>query len=182
MRTAMLLLAAGALALTGCRNWEERHTGGVVLGGATGAALGALVGSAAGNWGKGAVIGAGAGALTGYLVAESTRPRFSRPPRRYEVEHREVVYRSDPPSEADRRQADAEAYFQRGLWAEDEMEAERLFKKSIDLYPSPPAYNNLGLIYIRRGEREEARRMWRKALDLDPDYHPARENLRRLNW
>ena len=182
--TRCVLLTLLILTLTllpGCRSWDERNTGGVVLGTAAGAGLGALIGGAAGNWGKGAVIGAGAGALTGYVISESSKPRPRPPVRYYEPERRTVVYRDPPPSSADIRKADAEDLFQRGLWASSEADAEYWFLKSLDLYPTPAAYNNLGLLYLKQGKRDRARDMWERATRLDPSYRPAHENLERLD-
>ena len=67
MRTPMLTIAlTGILVLSGCAGMsdtERRTTGG----GALGAAGGAIIGSFSGHAGEGALIGAGVGALGGYL-------------------------------------------------------------------------------------------------------------------
>jgi DNA-binding NtrC family response regulator len=51
-------------------------------------------------------------------------------------------------------------------------------KKAIALDPSrPQAFNLLGAIYEIQGERHEAMNNYRVALDLDPTYQPAWQNL-----
>ncbi|MCX6348985.1 MAG: tetratricopeptide repeat protein, partial [Candidatus Aureabacteria bacterium] len=42
------------------------------------------------------------------------------------------------------------------------------------------AYNNAGLCYLKMNRPALARRMWERALSIDPFYRPARENLSRL--
>lgn len=69
----------------------------------------------------------------------------------------------------------------RGLQAfqrQKESEAERLFKQALELEPrAKEAYNNLGTIYSRRGELEQAKVMLHKALEIDPTYVFPRGNL-----
>jgi lipoprotein NlpI len=75
--------------------------------------------------------------------------------------------------------AEAEEEFRQGMWATDDAAAEAHFKRSIELHPTPAAYNNLGLLYLREGQTERAKQMWQRALELDPTYEPARRNLDR---
>lgn len=42
------------------------------------------------------------------------------------------------------------------------------------------ALNGLAILYAQAGRFETARTQWQKALAIDPNYRPARENLRRL--
>lgn len=42
------------------------------------------------------------------------------------------------------------------------------------------AYYNLGLIYENKNLKEDARRMYEKALSIDSDYKLAREHLNKL--
>jgi tetratricopeptide (TPR) repeat protein len=49
--------------------------------------------------------------------------------------------------------------------------AETLFQRMLELEPqAKEAYNNLGTIYARRGEHEQAQVMFRAALEIDPAY------------
>ena len=43
------------------------------------------------------------------------------------------------------------------------------------------AYTNLGNAYFKQGEKEEARRAWERALELDPANEKASRNLKRLD-
>jgi tetratricopeptide (TPR) repeat protein len=58
-------------------------------------------------------------------------------------------------------------------WLEQAIEAERYEAR---VYP----WANLGRIYAGRGDRTEAIRCFRKALDEQPGYHPALHMLERL--
>jgi hypothetical protein len=156
------LVAVSLLWLPACSSWENRHTKGVAIGGLAGGGLGALVGSALGSWGWGAVIGVGAGALAGYIIADSSASEPAR-----------------TTGTADRRAAEADQYFVQARKAQTAAESEYYLKRSIELRPTAAAYNNLGLLYLQSGDRARAQEMWQKALDLDPGYVPARENLDR---
>ena len=55
-----------------------------------------------------------------------------------------------------------------------------VIKETIGLDPSrPEAFNLLGGLHEIAGQRSEAMKNYRVALDLDPTYRPARENLQR---
>lgn len=59
-------------------------------------------------------------------------------------------------------------------------EATPLLKKAISLNPnSPEAYNLLGAIYELTGALDQAQKMYRAALAVDPSYRPAESNLHR---
>jgi tetratricopeptide (TPR) repeat protein len=47
---------------------------------------------------------------------------------------------------------------------------------------SPEIHNNLGGAHLRRGEFDEARTEFRKALALDPNNADARLETKRLGW
>lgn len=165
-RIVALLLAVGLiLPLSGCSSWESRHTKGVAIGGLAGGGLGALAGSALGSWGWGAVIGVGAGALAGYIIAEASGPDASEAPRGLSAD--------------ERAEGEADKYFVQARKAKTAAESEYYLKRSIELKPTAAAYNNLGLLYLQNGERERAVSMWEMALDIDPGYVPAKENLGR---
>ena len=42
------------------------------------------------------------------------------------------------------------------------------------------AHTNLARVYLQKGMREKARKALRQALDVNPEYEPARELLRRI--
>lgn len=44
-----------------------------------------------------------------------------------------------------------------------------------------PALNNLGVTLERKGNKDEARVQYEKALNINPEFEPARNNLQRLN-
>jgi tetratricopeptide (TPR) repeat protein len=61
---------------------------------------------------------------------------------------------------------------------DDQEQAERLFRRALALDPrAKEAYNNLGVIYGRRGEHERAKEMYRAVLEIDPTYAFPRCNL-----
>ena len=60
----------------------------------------------------------------------------------------------------------------------DREQAERLYQRALDLEPrATDAYNNLGVIYARRGDHERAKEMYRAALEVNPLYVFSRSNL-----
>lgn len=70
--TTLAVCAAAALTLTGCANMNETQQG-TAKGAAIGAGLGGLLGAATGGSkriGSGAILGAGAGALGGYIWSQ----------------------------------------------------------------------------------------------------------------
>jgi arylsulfatase A-like enzyme/Tfp pilus assembly protein PilF len=59
--------------------------------------------------------------------------------------------------------------------------AEQQFAEMVRLgYQVAPAQYNLGVIAVRRGDRAEAARRFRQALDADPGFKPAREALAKI--
>lgn len=85
----------------------------------------------------------------------------------------EATLRIDP---EDAWALEAKAYYQ---YLQEDLEgAERTWQRFIELYPeSPAAYNNLALVYKRRGDygREEA--LYRQCLAMTPDDTTAMTNL-----
>ncbi len=161
-----VLAAAVLVTAPGCSGWS-RGAKGATIGGLGGAGLGALVGSTLGSWGWGAVIGAGAGALAGYIIAEATAPDEAPP--------------SAGLSERERsRAAEADRYFDLARHASSQQESEYYLKKSIEVKPSAAAYNNLGLVYLQAGDRRRATEAWENAVALEPGYRPAAENLAKV--
>ena len=68
------------------------------------------------------------------------------------------------------------------LKAGDDTEAEKLFLKALELEESDVLYNNLGTIFFRRKNYGKAKEFYRKALDINPDYQVARENIALANF
>ena len=59
--------------------------------------------------------------------------------------------------------------------------AQAQFEAMIALgYQPAPAHYNLGVIAFRRGDRDEAGRRYKLALQADPQFKPAREALAKL--
>lgn len=150
----------------GC-TFNERNSRGTAGGAAIGAGAGALIGAATGSWWQGALFGAGTGALIGYAV--SSEPET---PRSYTS--------SDRAREDARRRDDAERQFRLGMDARDSATAEYHLKQSVAIYPTPHAWNNLGLIQLQAGDKGAARTSFRNAIELDPRYDPALKNLEKL--
>jgi len=63
-------------------------------------------------------------------------------------------------------------------------EAAQVSRKAMKAEPDEPeAYNLLGGMYELKGNWQNAQKFYRMALDLDPTYEPARENLERTtSW
>ena len=60
-------------------------------------------------------------------------------------------------------------------------QATRLFSKSLRLYPTDVwALNNRGLAYMKMGKPDVARQDFEAALAIDPEFDPARRNLKSL--
>lgn len=62
-----------------------------------------------------------------------------------------------------------------------EVESLPHFREAVRLEPSNPgALNSLGIACAQAGRFDEARAAWARALEIDPEYQQARENLRLL--
>jgi tetratricopeptide (TPR) repeat protein len=59
-------------------------------------------------------------------------------------------------------------------------EAEQHFLRSLQIYETPIANYNLAIVFHVTDRPAQAIEFYRRALVLDPDYQPARENLRLL--
>ena len=68
------------------------------------------------------------------------------------------------------------------LKAERDTEAEALFQKALEQGESDVLYNNMGTIFFRRKDYKKAKEFFRRALDINPDYQPARENIALANF
>ena len=68
-----------------------------------------------------------------------------------------------------------------GLLAGGELEAaERGLRRTIEAGSSPAAHDLLGVVLARQGRPGEAEAEFQRALELFPDFFPARQNLARL--
>ncbi|MBR5672543.1 MAG: tetratricopeptide repeat protein [Spirochaetales bacterium] len=68
------------------------------------------------------------------------------------------------------------------LKAGRDSEAEILFQKALKMSENEVIYNNLGTIFFRRKDYRKAKEFFRKALDINPDYQTARENIALVNF
>ena len=161
---SVLMLVPASL-VAGCQNSENDKW----LGAGIGATAGALAGRALGgkkNKTGGTIIGAVIGGVAGYAIAggfgsgateeERARPEF--------------------------RQANNE--FNSGVEAKkagDDHGALGHYSAASRLTPDQPEpYNNAGLIYLGQGDRANAEANFRKALEVDPSFQPARSNLENM--
>jgi hypothetical protein len=69
------------------------------------------------------------------------------------------------------------AYSQKG----DKANAIHAFEESLRLNETPKAYFNLAVVYEAVGRIDEAAREYRMAVELDPNYTPAQEALKRVH-
>jgi len=76
------------------------------------------------------------------------------------------------------------AHFLLGYWSSRVGrldEAIAAFQQAIALYPhSPEIYNNLGIVYGQKKLYHEAIKEFKKALSLDRNFKPAKENLKKI--
>ena len=63
---------------------------------------------------------------------------------------------------------------------DDKLNAIHAFEESLRLQETPKAYFNLALVYESVGRIDEAVREYRMAAELDPNYTPAQEALKRI--
>jgi len=68
------------------------------------------------------------------------------------------------------------------LKAERDSEAEELFQKALESGESDVLCNNMGTIFFRRKNYKKAKEFYRRALDINPDYQVARENIALANF
>jgi predicted CXXCH cytochrome family protein len=81
--------------------------------------------------------------------------------------------------------ADARAQFAYGhacVVGQDHARGEKALRRALELNPYLlPAMNDLGLALVGQGRRDEARAVWRTALDVNPRLATARDNLAQLD-
>ncbi len=68
------------------------------------------------------------------------------------------------------------------LKAGRDSDAEKLFRKALEFGESEVLYNNLGTLFFHRKDYNQAKRLFHKALEINPDYHEARENIALANF
>ncbi len=199
MRVALIvLLILSLVALPACQ-MNERLSG-TVMGGVGGAVVGAAVGGFGGG-----VIGLLAGGLAGYLVGDYVADRRERgraqvfgpesqpqaafaptggqQPASYGPSGMVAGIKARAPATGTQRvdHSGARAAYQRGKSSLTAPEARVHFEESVRLDPSrPEPYNALALNALYRGDTAEAERYFRKSLEVDPNYQPARFNFERF--
>ncbi len=188
MRILLPCLLILSLAVLPACQMNERLSG-TIMGGVGGGVIGGLAGG-----GVGAVIGTAAGAAAGYLVGdyiadrrERGRPSvFGNPPGG--TPYQRPSYQGGGEMAAGvmgvkvnpREEAAREAY-ERGRKSLTSKAAREAYEQSIELDPSKPGpYNALGLNALYRGERTEAEKYFRLALEKDPNYYAAKHNLAKV--
>lgn len=175
MRTLIPCLLIVALAALPACQMNERLSGTVL-----GAVAGGAIGGATGGVG-GAAIGLAAGGITGYLVGDYIADRRERGRAEVFGDATTTAPSAVMGVKEYANDDDARLAYERGRRALTAPEARAHFEKSIRLDPTQPApYNALGLNALHRGERAEALRLFRVALQKDPGYYPAQYNLDRL--
>ena len=184
--TLLLLIIIPLATLPGCQTNPNRSPSETIVGGtAAGTGAGALIGWAAGKPGTGAAVGAAFGFLASAIQADAD----SREKKRIDEERRStrVTYverrapvREEYRSERDERRDRAYNYLYDAQRTTDRVRAESLLKKSLTEYRTPEAHTALGELYEAQRDWAGAESEYRRALDLDPGYRPADDNLQRL--
>jgi hypothetical protein len=177
-RTRFVSAALAVVTAFGATACATRRGTGAAVGAGSGAVVGGVIGSKSGSCGKGALIGAGAGALLGYVIANESDPARDRPRTVGAPPPPPPRYEAGDPNVAKKDEATRE--FQTAMAARDAVTTEYHLRRSLDAYPTPAAYNNLGLVLLNGGDKTGARENFRRALQLDPAYEPALQNLEKL--
>ncbi len=160
MKYPVLISVAMLLAACATPHQERTTTTGALIG----ATAGAVIGSQSDRTAEGAVIGGVIGGLAGAIIGDDQRASAADP--RY---HR-------------RNCPDGESFFRRAQHERNLHEKIELMQQGIRYCPNnPAAHNDLGVAYMRIGNRQQAARHFKRALQIDPYYQPARANLNRLN-
>ncbi len=111
-------------------------------------------------------------------IAQGERVRVWREGKWQEVQLRRQLITEEAESEYAPQVAELMNSGVAALQAGDLGRGEQLLRRAIELEPrAKEAYNNLGTVYARRGEHEQAKEMFRAALDVDPLYAHPRCNL-----
>jgi tetratricopeptide (TPR) repeat protein len=162
MRMATMLLLVPVL-LIGCESSNSGSWTGAGVGAVVGGVAGGVIGHQSGHKWEGALIGAAAGGAGGWFIGTE----MGSSPKAAPVDSSE--YR------------EAKSYYDQANRTDSPEEAIDLYDRSIGIEPNLPGpYNNKGLQYLKMGDEAMARQCFEDALKIDPDYAPARDNLRKL--
>ncbi len=149
------------LLLSACATQHQERT--TTTGALIGATAGAVIGSQSDRTAEGAVIGGVIGGLAGAIIGDNQQSYAAEP--RY--------HRGCP---------GGDKFFQRARRQHNMHEKIELMQQGLRYCPNnPAAHNDLGVAYMRIGNRQQAARHFKRALQIDPGYQPARANLNRLN-
>lgn len=158
--------AAGAF-LPACAGMSEsgKRTVGAVVGAGVGAVAGRAIGGKKHRT-AGTIIGAVVGGVAGYMIAgefgaNATAEERAKP----EFREAEADFRA---GESARQSGDNGAAISHYGAASAKSPGQ------------PEPYNNAGLIYLQQGDRANAEAMFRKALEVDPGFEPAKSNLKNM--
>ena len=161
MKSVITLLMI--LLLSACVTPYQQRT--TTQGAVLGAAAGAVTGAQNGNAEQGAVIGGALGALAGAVIAENRE---------------KSVYASGPRYHRRACRGGAQ-YFNRARRARNLDRKIDLLEQGLRYCPNnPAAYNDLGVALELSGDYAAARIRFERALRIDPEYYPARRNLKRM--
>lgn len=172
MRIAAALLIVLTVATTPACQMNERLSG-TIFGGVGGAVIGGVASGAGG-----VVVGGLAGALVGYLVGDYLADQRERGRASVWGSEGQVQgIRYDEPAHV----LQARAAYEKGRAARTAPEAKRWYEESLRLNPQrPEPYNMLGLNALAAQDMRGAEQYFRRALEIDPAYGPARHNHDRL--
>ncbi len=156
---------------------------GALLGAGAGAAIGHSVDRTGGS-GKGAVIGAIGGYVLGSAMEDKDTQKEAPPPPPARSKASTASAGAVTSSAYKQDCTLAQDYFQRGYDAASNADKIYYLQKGLQYCSTDVrAQNDLGVAYYQRGgthDRDRARAQFQAALQLDPGYKPARQNLNSL--
>jgi tetratricopeptide (TPR) repeat protein len=161
---AVLVLAPATFG-PGCQSKGDSQ----LLGAGLGAVAGGVAGHAIGgrkHHTAGTIIGAVVGGVGGYLIGG------------------QFGTNATPEEQASPQYRQASTEFDAGSQAHasgNEQAAVQHYQEASRLCPQDPVpYNNAGVSYLAQGDKRNAEMMFRKALEVDPEFDPAKTNLRQM--
>lgn len=157
-------LVSSAL-LPGCANPDNNKWLGAGIGAGGGAVAGRAI-AGKGHGLAGAVIGGVVGGVAGYAIAGGFGSKAT------------TEQKADPKYQRANQEFDA------GVQAKqsgNDQAALQHYQAATRLAPEQPEpYNNAGLIYLGQNDRVNAEANFRLALQADPSYQPAKDNLTKM--